>query len=1823
MDNQFNNSDQLTTDLNTASPKRSYMDKWATLSTPFTRLVGGNLVPWENKRYSKHYELAGHISPDDADVIHLSKAMNTLHKEKAKDYVEYLPTAEDLLNLTPWLVNRYSKSYELAKQQYPEDAEMFHLSNAMNTLRKPDGLQLLKTLHNLPHYEYLKYLKYYEDCPLPLTGYTLGDFTPWILSRHSKHYALAQLSDLDDAEAIHLSKVVNNLSDVAVNAYSDYKTAKDHPRGQCPLHVIEQAVYKHVWDPRGGENRSYMGGASLPDWEGASLPQQHLQFCADRLIHDPCKYLVDQIPPHVKQNTISPINNISEISNKLFQQFISLPWFNITTIVALAGGVHIISNYLIKYAKRRTHQNILHISDYYKYLFRTFRPPPITKTPDVKYAGSTHPLEATHRNDHYHSVMRFLKANNLNVFEIHKGLRRGTGYQNIQVASDLNKPLDISEDLLQELLHGDQYYLHPDFIASDVVFLSLCDFYVDLPELLSFRKPVIIITKEPYKMVSSTSEVLMTTNDDSTSTTTVMGGGQYRHHIHRFDRDFIQGNLQPPTNNLTHIITDTYTFNQHSASNIFNVDRYPFNDTDIAVFLTPLADTHSVPHITHDTKFYTTYDLYNPTTNNTMKMNMQLVTEPVKMGDVHNMVKNLYYNFPTSDRVGVASWDTIMGVSSVSEAYILKLNNKAQITVQMGEQDHFILKFIIDNIYPHIHDLERRKYIPATRTSFTDSKTKHSTKIKPLSFKFEQQWPVLHFLSNPVASIAHSVRRSVTRLATSLNPVTIINAVNDYLASDSQEGVAPLGQKDSSTFTSNFSTLSPTASSDLTDDNDAISATTMPSFEDAITDTGLSAISDEDQAPVVDTPNTAGPLSVSIIPTLTEQLNTPLPNRLTTLDTNYAHKNYNINKTLIRVIDENLTLSSSFIPVAVPDDATITDKYKPLIITKISKRQAKINEEELAEHIDLFDHTNLNHGEDDARDLMRSIFVPLTNYEKTAYYCKGHLPSMDALISRISAVNSDSTSIDQMSKYGGMWKTLQQCANIMFDEHLVPLTDEEIVEEFTKSNQKRRYAEYEEQQMFLPSVQFNNNAFVKAEPSVGKDNPLSRNISNVNSRDIIELSKYTIPFKKFIEKNCTAYLFSKNAEQAGHTYYANHSIFSGKGCKALEIDHSKFDGRQSFFTYMLEVILFTHAFRSMEPIKFLERERLTPFKMSGTLNYNAGYTRLSGAAETSISNTLVGLFILLLPRIYTNGMNLNQPINISGITRDKLWNLFNIGYAGGDDANTFNIDKDNLVRIADYVGLDLKIIEHKPHDPIGILGTTVIEPATSPACMSQLPRLLGKIHTGTISPFTLNDQFANKIEGYLTANHNTYLPLAEFLKNTVKLVKPSKAINCDKDNSYHFSQGQMHPMDTLQYCTVSSTTDPVLLATMDDVAVMETMEEVTQYTTVNNPPTGDTIHPNLFQSLVETLPIREPHITPELLSHLTKIEKDQLASQPASDAIISVLTKLIDKTKILNYTIIDLTPGCDGLLRGLSASNLHPLHRIISIHHIDKTYDRARELESLFPFEEGRALARFTKSNFQESRYANLDRNIIYIVDPPWYEEHDPSDNLYSLRGKKRSDKLYQFILSIITQHNLPTPDLINNIHLLVHLPRKAKLQTSTNSLYHVSTGVYTNNVFTSIPMSEVQATINATGKPTKKGEAVRVLKQLGDVQHLDVLDRQSKTISNHIPVLNSKTKKIRTTAVPITTTNLTQVVDSHQTSKPLAPITLTNSGFIHIDRIKNFSPPVDYLDTTTKKSVSSIPVPIPTSKHCKTKTHTPALPKPSARGNTSAKSKQNKTKKT
>jgi hypothetical protein len=168
----------------------------------------------------------------------------------------------------------------------------------------------------------------------------------------------------------------------------------------------------------------------------------------------------------------------------------------------------------------------------------------------------------------------------------------------------------------------------------------------------------------------------------------------------------------------------------------------------------------------------------------------------------------------------------------------------------------------------------------------------------------------------------------------------------------------------------------------------------------------------------------------------------------------------------------------------------------------------------------------------------------------------------------------------------------------------------------------------------------------------------------------------------------------------------------------VETDFSRFDGTHSHAFYKhLELRLLKRAFNPADHPTLLNVHRQMTEAQARTswgVKYNPDGSRASGAADTSVMNTVDNAYVAYC------------VFRKMGYSPEEAWAA--LGLYGGDDGITPDADPAVYEKVCADLGLSLKAKRSDPNLPCTFLGRVFPRPAASPANMADLPRQLGKVH---------------------------------------------------------------------------------------------------------------------------------------------------------------------------------------------------------------------------------------------------------------------------------------------------------------------------------------------------------------------------------------------------------------------------------------------------------------------------------------------------------------
>lgn len=417
---------------------------------------------------------------------------------------------------------------------------------------------------------------------------------------------------------------------------------------------------------------------------------------------------------------------------------------------------------------------------------------------------------------------------------------------------------------------------------------------------------------------------------------------------------------------------------------------------------------------------------------------------------------------------------------------------------------------------------------------------------------------------------------------------------------------------------------------------------------------------------------------------------------------------------------------------------------------------------------------------------------------------------IDAFHSRINMVNREAEDSYDNGKH--LLVTAARVVQAMPFAPTRPMTHEELKDSLTEPHRRKRFLEFESDRILLENPHHRDKltAFVKAEAN-DKAVPLSRNITNPPTANLMEMSRFTLPAAAALKHLTPGYLFQHDNSGVASALCRRSQQFQSHNRVAT--DYSKYDGTQNSLTFSLELMLFKRLFPEDydEIIKLLTMVKTSPILTGGDYTYASGYTRQSGSAETSVMNTWVNLLIATLAVLYKGYDTLHElPSEI--ITTPAVEEALQHVLAGGDDGVAFDVDITVYQSLVSQFCLKIELEQKTPHDPVELLGRYYPNPVDSHGSIYAPNRLLTKISYGPKSSMmTVLQMLYYKAIGYYVTDYHSHPVYAEFISGLLRMLAPLQPSNrvvstqqLAKVQSYMSSGGQSHPLSSADVDVVNS-----------------------------------------------------------------------------------------------------------------------------------------------------------------------------------------------------------------------------------------------------------------------------------------------------------------------------------------------------------------------------------------------------------------------------------
>lgn len=387
------------------------------------------------------------------------------------------------------------------------------------------------------------------------------------------------------------------------------------------------------------------------------------------------------------------------------------------------------------------------------------------------------------------------------------------------------------------------------------------------------------------------------------------------------------------------------------------------------------------------------------------------------------------------------------------------------------------------------------------------------------------------------------------------------------------------------------------------------------------------------------------------------------------------------------------------------------------------------------------------------------------------YYVADPNTAIDAQYGRMELVNTETPS--SWLKADHLLRTARRVVAAMDFIDVRQLTVPELGNEFTESARKRRFMEYLQNMSLLedPGCRDKAGAFVKAETN-DKQVPLSRNITNPPTHNLMEMSRYTLQAASALKAYTSGYLFQHSNKGVADILVQRSQQF--EGLNRVATDYSKYDGTQNSLTFTLELMLFNRLFP--DDVNYitslLAHVKTMAITTGKEFTYTSYYTRQSGSAETSLMNTWVNMLIAVLAVLY-RGHDVEKELPVGAVDPLRVECAFQHVLAGGDDGIAFDVDTQVYKRIVELFCLKIELEEKSTSDPVELLGRYYPQPLFHPGSIYAPNRLLTKISYGPKSAMlTALQMLYHKVLGYYVTDYRSHPVYTSFIDGIIAMVGP-------------------------------------------------------------------------------------------------------------------------------------------------------------------------------------------------------------------------------------------------------------------------------------------------------------------------------------------------------------------------------------------------------------------------------------------------------------------
>jgi len=246
---------------------------------------------------------------------------------------------------------------------------------------------------------------------------------------------------------------------------------------------------------------------------------------------------------------------------------------------------------------------------------------------------------------------------------------------------------------------------------------------------------------------------------------------------------------------------------------------------------------------------------------------------------------------------------------------------------------------------------------------------------------------------------------------------------------------------------------------------------------------------------------------------------------------------------------------------------------------------------------------------------------------------------------------------------------------------------------------------------FLANEEMEVKSFQKGEIYPAPKDP--RNISTLPPEHCLVYSTYMQVVAEIL-KGTAWYAFGLHPNKVAERIHR----MAAKALTLIETDFSRFDGTHSMAFYEhLELALLLRIFHPSQHNLITTVHRMmcqAKARTSWGVKYDPDGSRLSGAADTSAGNSIDNAYVNF------------SAFRRQGCTPEVAWEK--LGFYGGDDGVTPDVDGPMLEEVVRDLNLSLKAKARKPWEALSFLGRIYTCPSAGPQHCADLPRQLSKLH---------------------------------------------------------------------------------------------------------------------------------------------------------------------------------------------------------------------------------------------------------------------------------------------------------------------------------------------------------------------------------------------------------------------------------------------------------------------------------------------------------------